>query len=129
MKKLIVPLVLRAKDYQHIAPVGSYIAVDQFQSITQLVTYLKMLSTNTTEYLKYFEWTRTFHGPQRNAAFNDHYTGNCDMCRLLHNTSAPAKSYANLRKWYIDGAECEPAFAEKLAALQNRSAGHKLSFI
>lgn len=31
IKQLIVPIVLRQKDYLHIAPNGSYIAVDQFR--------------------------------------------------------------------------------------------------
>ncbi|KAH7695799.1 fucosyl transferase, partial [Aphelenchoides avenae] len=30
IKQLIVPIVLRQKDYLHIAPTGSFIAADQF---------------------------------------------------------------------------------------------------
>ncbi|KAH7694547.1 fucosyl transferase, partial [Aphelenchoides avenae] len=31
IKQLIVPIVLRQQDYLHIAPKGSFIAVDQFE--------------------------------------------------------------------------------------------------
>ncbi|KAH7709544.1 fucosyl transferase, partial [Aphelenchoides avenae] len=31
IKQLIVPIVLRQEDYLHIAPKGSFIAVDQFE--------------------------------------------------------------------------------------------------
>jgi hypothetical protein len=122
MKKLIVPLVLRAKDYEHIVPIGSYIAVDQFKSITQLVTYLKMLSTNTTEYLKYFEWTRTYRGPDRSRSILfGVWAGYCELCQLLHNRSAPTKIYDNMQKWWVNDAECESGFAAKLANRQNES--------
>jgi hypothetical protein len=119
MKKLIVPLVLRAKDYQHIAPIGSYIAVDQFKSITHLVTYLKMLSTNTTEYLKYFEWTKTYRGPDRSRPFGfSTWSGYCELCQLLHNRSTLVKTYENIQQWWIDDAQCEMGFAKKLADRQ-----------
>jgi glycoprotein 3-alpha-L-fucosyltransferase len=117
MKQLIVPLVLRAKDYQHIAPIGSYIAVDQFESMTQLVTYLKMLSTNTTEYLKYFEWTRTYRGSRWQYEFGS-VNVLCEMCKLLYNRSAPAKSYADLGRWWSDEAKCEQGFGRHLAIKQ-----------
>ncbi len=120
MKKLIVPIVLRNEDYVHITPIGSYIAVDQFQSTLQLVDYLKYLAQNQTEYLKYFEWTKTYRRPDQSRPFAYYtWSGHCELCQLLHNRSAAAKSYANIRQWWETEAKCEHGFGEKLAKLHN----------
>ncbi|KAH7694244.1 fucosyl transferase [Aphelenchoides avenae] len=60
VKKLIVPIVLKASVMRGIAPNNSFIAVDQFKSVASLAAYLMRLSRNDTEYAKYFEWTKHY---------------------------------------------------------------------
>lgn len=52
MKKLIVPVVLKRSIVANILPNGSYIAVDDFQSVQSLGRYLKKLEGDEEAYLR-----------------------------------------------------------------------------
>ncbi|TKR58538.1 hypothetical protein L596_029967 [Steinernema carpocapsae] len=51
----IVPVVLSRKVVEKIAPKGSFIVVDDFESVELLVAYLVRLTRSPEEYRKYFE--------------------------------------------------------------------------
>ncbi|EUB56139.1 Glycoprotein 3-alpha-L-fucosyltransferase A [Echinococcus granulosus] len=54
----MVPIVLGAykEDYESVLPPYSYINVDDFKSISELVQYLLYLDRNDTAYAEYFAW-------------------------------------------------------------------------
>jgi len=54
----LVPVVFgpTLKDVARIAPRGSFIHVDQFNTVTDLVAYLKKLEADFDEYSKFFRW-------------------------------------------------------------------------
>ncbi|KAJ8044086.1 Alpha-(1,3)-fucosyltransferase 4 [Holothuria leucospilota] len=53
-----VPVVIGPpiKDFEHLAPPGSFIHADQFESMEDLADYLRYLDKNTTAYMEYFSW-------------------------------------------------------------------------
>ncbi|XP_062539992.1 alpha-(1,3)-fucosyltransferase C [Armigeres subalbatus] len=94
----IVPVVFGGADYSRFAPPFSYIDVQQFGSVTDLVDYLVYLAQNPKEYVKYFWW-------------KEHYriTGSqpfCDLCRKLHDigTREKVQIYKDIKAWWFDGA-------------------------
>lgn len=102
IKRLIVPIVLKASILEGIAPNGSFIAVDQFGSIIALAAHLKRLSQNETEYLRYFEWTKHYQNiavPQTEAY--------CSLCDRLHAPITEHKSYADIAAWYYPPEICQ----------------------
>uniref|UniRef100_A0A1I8AZS9 Fucosyltransferase n=1 Tax=Meloidogyne hapla TaxID=6305 RepID=A0A1I8AZS9_MELHA len=104
LKHLIVPIVLSRRVFKQTKiPDNVYIAVDDFNNITELANYLLYLQRNKTEYLKYFEWTKTYRkttyrlsfnklGIQynqgyinaQNNTFGSSYNTLCNLCELAH---------------------------------------------
>ena len=58
LKHDVIPIVMGAsfEEFSRVAPPGSFIHVDQFNSPEELATFLLELSKNETEYRKYFQW-------------------------------------------------------------------------
>ena len=78
-----VPVVWGATkaDYEAVAPPGSFIYAEDFQSPAHLVTYLNYLNKNDEAYRKFFDW-RTINitkMPQYGRT-----SGYCNLCRILH---------------------------------------------
>ncbi|XP_058836521.1 alpha-(1,3)-fucosyltransferase C [Topomyia yanbarensis] len=100
MDSYIIPVVFGGADYTKFAPPRSYIDVQQFKTVHQLVDYLDYLARNPREYIKYFWW-------------KEHYriSGDqpfCQLCRKLHEIGAQERTqyYRNIKQWWFDGA-CE----------------------
>uniref|UniRef100_A0A914VAG6 Fucosyltransferase n=1 Tax=Plectus sambesii TaxID=2011161 RepID=A0A914VAG6_9BILA len=121
MKKLIVPIVLRKSDYINIVPEGSFIAIDQFKSSKDLANYLRYLSVNRTEYLKYFEWTKHFL-----ASSVQNYGYFCELCKTISDDVLPPKVYENIEKWWVEGGNCRVDFAEQFVSIHGVSEKRKL---
>ena len=52
----IIPVVLNGANMADFLPPKSYIDANSFESVNELADYLKYLSNNTEEYMKYFWW-------------------------------------------------------------------------
>lgn len=104
MKKLIVAIVLRRSILENITPDDSFIAVDDFDSISDLTQYLTYLTQNHTAYAKYFSWTKTYQATEY--SWQKPF---CEFCDLLHETKGkkPRKSYESIAKWYASEDVCE----------------------
>ncbi|CDI97899.1 glycoprotein 3 alpha L fucosyltransferase [Echinococcus multilocularis] len=79
----MVPIVLGAykEDYESVLPPYSYINVDDFKSISELVQYLLYLDRNDTAYAEYFAWKE----------YGDIYIEkrlDCRLCGFLHHLNA-----------------------------------------
>ncbi|XP_078487670.1 3-galactosyl-N-acetylglucosaminide 4-alpha-L-fucosyltransferase FUT3-like [Ciona intestinalis] len=113
----VVPVVWGSKreDIEAVAPVGSFILYEDFNSSAELVKYLQYLNTNDTAYAEYFNWRLKqptieefplieYKGYRRN-------TGLCQMCRLLRQKrlyNNVSNVVASLEDWWrnSDNPEC-----------------------
>lgn len=57
----VVPVVMgaTAEQYANVAPPNSFIHVEEFSSLSELVNYLMELNANNEKYLEYFQWKKT----------------------------------------------------------------------
>ena len=53
---------LSKQDYQQMAPPGSFIHVEDFNSTLELANYINYLDTNPQEYNKYHYWRDEYSG-------------------------------------------------------------------
>ncbi|CAJ0606884.1 unnamed protein product [Cylicocyclus nassatus] len=82
----IVPIVLKRSLLDSIVPPNSFIAVDDFDTVTELAAYLSYLMKNKTAYIQYFQWKLSYRvvfldGANHNAL--ERPWGFCQLCRLL----------------------------------------------
>jgi alpha-1,3-fucosyltransferase len=101
LQQYTIPLVFNGlKDKTLFAPPKSVIDVDEFDTVEDLVNYLKFLMSNPREYLKYFWWKK--HYSVERHLFRHTY---CDLCQKLNNDSFMAEKhqYENIKTWYRDG--------------------------
>ena len=121
-----VPVVWGAKksDYEAIAPPGSFIHAEDFDTPDDLVTYLMYLDLNGTAYKEYFKW-RTMR--VQDMPNYGRTTYECQLCRILHGINVdnvfkpnfrsdqndiPLFGYSNhprvvpsLKKWYYNTSD------------------------
>uniref|UniRef100_A0A182SWT6 Fucosyltransferase n=1 Tax=Anopheles maculatus TaxID=74869 RepID=A0A182SWT6_9DIPT len=89
----IVPVVFGGADYNRFMPPGSYIDVQDYGTVNELVDYLRYLVDNPSEYVRYFWWKQYY------ALENTNYY--CDLCTKLHSADAREKVqyYHNIKNW------------------------------
>jgi len=89
----VVPVIWgpMRKDVEDLLPAGSFIFVEDFKTVQELVDRLHYLDKNDAEYLRYFEWR--FRKPMVNIAgrkndgkewLDSKVTGLCQLCHMLH---------------------------------------------
>lgn len=95
---LLVPIVMgpSRSDYERLAPPGSFIHVDDFESVEALASYLKLLAGDDELYYSYFKWKTM--GEFIDTKFM------CRLCAMLHEShrSQRIKMVSNLRDWWLD---------------------------
>uniref|UniRef100_A0A4Y0BNJ9 Fucosyltransferase n=1 Tax=Anopheles funestus TaxID=62324 RepID=A0A4Y0BNJ9_ANOFN len=94
----IVPVVFGGADYNRFMPPGSYIDVQDYKTVNELVDYLRYLMDNPDEYVKYFWWKQHYA--------LDHTNSYCDLCVKLHSVDARERVqyYRNIKAWWYDDA-------------------------
>ncbi|KXJ28465.1 Glycoprotein 3-alpha-L-fucosyltransferase A [Exaiptasia diaphana] len=73
----LVPVVMGGADYENIAVPGSYINVNDFESVKQLADYLMHLAANADDYNNYFKWKTRFK-------LDTPYLHGCSICAALN---------------------------------------------
>ncbi|XP_050085579.1 LOW QUALITY PROTEIN: alpha-(1,3)-fucosyltransferase C [Anopheles aquasalis] len=93
----IVPVVYGGADYTRFAPPGSYIDVQDYASVADLVDYLLYLVDNPQEYVKYFWWKEHY-------ALDDFSSVWCRLCEKLHSVSTreAVQYYRDVKSWWYD---------------------------
>ena len=94
-----VPVVLGTsrENYENLVPGDSFIHVDDFSTPKELAERLLQLDQNTTEYMRYFDWKKTYR-IHRTAYVGDIF---CNACRYLQeNRGYEASRF--LTKWFWD---------------------------
>lgn len=109
----VIPIVMGGSpdDYHKIAPEGSFIHVDEFESIEHLAKYLKLLDEDDELYNTYFKWIGT------GEIINHYYW--CRVCAMLHvpNKDRQFTSLSNVsfRDWWQGDNVCNKANWKKFS--------------
>lgn len=61
-----------------------------------LADYLRMLSTNDTAYMKYFEWTKYY----QRVEIDETKIAYCNLCRLLYEHDHSTNIYNDIEMWW-----------------------------
>uniref|UniRef100_H2YBQ3 Fucosyltransferase n=1 Tax=Ciona savignyi TaxID=51511 RepID=H2YBQ3_CIOSA len=105
----LVPVVWGPKrqDVEELAPKGSFIFYEDFNSSTDLVQYLKYLDQNETAYIQYFNWRTKQPSPDQyklveHGVDYKRISGMCQMCKMLteKNKSKFSKIIQSLDQWW-----------------------------
>ena len=88
LEEQTVAVVMGGVNYAALLPPFSYIDVSDFKTAKELANYLLYLDTNTEEYLKYFEWKKTW--------FVDYRPPLCALCEALNDPKLEKESIIDL---------------------------------
>ncbi|VDK60453.1 unnamed protein product [Cylicostephanus goldi] len=119
ISRMAVPIVLKREIYKNIgAPADSFIALDDFRNIEDMVEHVKEVGEDKQQYLRYHQWRSNY---ERLSALNrssyrvlpehNDETGFCELCRRLQYDKIPSKSYEDVRKWHAD-EQCDNDYAK-----------------
>lgn len=97
----MIPVVYGGANYSHFAPPKSYINANDFETVKDLADYLKYLTVNPKEYIKYFWWKKYYK-------FHSVDDPLCGVCQKLHHNSHKSK-----HKSYEDIYRCVVAFSSE----------------
>lgn len=91
----IVPVIYTGADLKRFLPPKSYIDANEFGTAEDLADYLKFLSTNPEEYLKYFWWKKHYK------ITSYHKIELCDICQKLNqpNFTSKRQTYVSIKDW------------------------------
>ncbi|KAI9551468.1 hypothetical protein GHT06_021801 [Daphnia sinensis] len=95
----VVPVVFGGANYSLLAPPHSYINARDFQTPKLLAEYLVKLSHDLDLYSRYFDWRGEFDLKR--------HSGWCNLCKMLNDPHAEAKSYPVIETWFFDKYPCE----------------------
>ncbi|EER17711.1 conserved hypothetical protein [Perkinsus marinus ATCC 50983] len=103
----LVPIVLGAPkgDYEKLAPPGSFIHVDDFESPKALAGYLHYLMGNHSAFAEYLDWIKSYR------ILGQYYT-DCLLCNAMNNVTARkaatirGSAYTDLHAWSTRG-QCQ----------------------
>jgi alpha-1,3-fucosyltransferase len=101
MRNFIIPIVFSGANMTHFLPPKSYIDVDNYESIDDLVKYLNYLASNPHEYIQYFWWKKYY---RINLEVNNH--AYCDLCSKLNelNSNQKKQFYSDISKWWYESS-------------------------
>ncbi|KAL8567379.1 hypothetical protein ACOMHN_001767 [Nucella lapillus] len=97
----IIPIVMGAapNDYRQVAPLNSFLHVDEFSSPFELANYLHFLSGNDKAYNSYFGWKGLWQ--------NIDTLFPCRLCALAHDVEQRGSSwYRDIDEWWAGPAIC-----------------------
>ncbi|KAG8181290.1 hypothetical protein JTE90_019383 [Oedothorax gibbosus] len=95
----IVPVVFGGGPYEGLAPPGSFIDALKFKSPRHLAFFLRGVGEDFDRYVSYFKWRKDYSVDLANEK-------ECDLCRILHDTTRKRSSYRDMKKWWVDGSQC-----------------------
>ncbi|XP_055691713.1 alpha-(1,3)-fucosyltransferase C-like [Lutzomyia longipalpis] len=98
----VVPVVYGGANYSQHLPPHSYIDANDFATATDLAKYLKSLTRNPKEYVKYFWWKKYYKTVVSRRLYNN-------LCNKLHDLSSaneegkPTRrsSHTDIKSWWM----------------------------
>ncbi|KAK6758454.1 hypothetical protein RB195_015959 [Necator americanus] len=107
--RMTVPIVLKRKTYIDVgAPPNSFVAIDDFARIADMVKFLNEAAADKNKYLQFHKWRTSYE------ALPEHHddTGFCELCRRLQQNQFNSKSYADVQGWH-EKDQCENNYGLK----------------
>lgn len=104
ISKLVIPVIYSGADISRFLPPKSYIDVEKFRSAEDLANFLKVLTENPHEFVKYF-WHRKYY------KFNTRNDVDlCALCKKLNepNFTAKRQTYLSVKDWFYQDACRKP---------------------
>lgn len=97
MTSFIIPVIFSGAQISKFLPKKSFIDANAFKTAEELANFLKQLSQNPIEYVKYFWWRKKYKITERTGIFNP-----CKVCQKLSEPNLWSKQqvYLNLGDWY-----------------------------
>ncbi|XP_055350299.1 alpha-(1,3)-fucosyltransferase C-like isoform X2 [Paramacrobiotus metropolitanus] len=99
-----VPVVYGGANYSALFPPHSFINVLDFDSPKALADYLVFLSTNTTEYRKYFEWRMSAVTARLAVEFTE--ISWCRLCAILNTRQPQRRISTSVGQWWHGQGWC-----------------------
>lgn len=92
----VIPVIYSGAELSRFLPPKSYVDVESFDTAENLAKYLKYLSDNPREYVKYF-WWRQFYKIARKDEMEF-----CALCLKLNepNFNTKKQTYENIKDWF-----------------------------
>ncbi|GMT11278.1 hypothetical protein PFISCL1PPCAC_2575, partial [Pristionchus fissidentatus] len=112
-KSLIVPIVLSRELVKDVLPADSFIAVDDFDDVTELKDRISTLQRNDDEYMKYFAWM------DREEDQGMRFKGICKLCTDLHNRRLLVH-FSLPQAVFPDARLCETGIVDRLLKGQKK---------
>jgi hypothetical protein len=106
----MIPVVYGGADYASLFPPYSFINILDFPTIEELAKYLQDLSSNPTEWRKYFEWRKNYWVMRT----SDLLPGLCEICDRLveeemNGNAKEVSIYRNMHNWWYYGSDGDEA--------------------
>lgn len=101
---LVIPVIYSGADISRFLPPRSYIDADKFRSVEDLAVFLKVLTDNPHEYVKYFWWRKYYKFARRDDV------DFCALCKKLNepNFSEKRQTYLSVKDWFYQDACRKP---------------------
>ncbi|XP_060558849.1 alpha-(1,3)-fucosyltransferase C-like [Ruditapes philippinarum] len=94
----IITVVRGARNYDKLLPKNTYIDTHKFTSVKDLAEYLKKLSKNKEEYIKYLREKDKYETESLRTQVQRAY---CDLCKRLHHIEDYKRTYQNIDQWWL----------------------------
>ena len=120
LKYGLVPVVMGGIDENSHAVPGSYIDVNNFESIEKLSKYLSFLDGNTTAYNEYFKWKYQYE-------ITDGVDTFCEVCKAVHRQTKNDHVYTNLGEFWSTKKNCHP-YQWKIDGIKRQISKSKFRF-
>ncbi|XP_062601165.1 alpha-(1,3)-fucosyltransferase 7-like isoform X1 [Saccostrea cucullata] len=115
LKQGVIPVVNWARDQKDTRVNSSHVInIYDFNSIKDLVKYLKSVATNETLYNGYFSWRKTLD------VETSHFHAFCNLCKKLHQPRIPRQVYSDLDGWVSSDICPRYKFVQHLAGYIDR---------
>ena len=120
LKYGLVPVVMGSIDKDSDVIKGSYIDVNDFETIKGLADYLLYLDTNSTAYNEYFKWR--YHYEIRTKV-----DSLCEVCKSAHDVTKESKVYENIDYFWSKELNCDP-YLWKINQIKKQISKSKFEF-
>ncbi|OWF39953.1 Alpha-(1,3)-fucosyltransferase C [Mizuhopecten yessoensis] len=97
LRHQIVPIIRDGANRSLYHPPHSYVDTKDFKSIKSLAKYIKFLSENFDEYLKFFKWRKHYSVGTVSGVLQSSL---CDMCNRMHHQQRYKRLYSNLENFF-----------------------------
>ena len=109
--KNMVPVVISYPDTHQVAPLYSYISVQDFTSPRHLAEYLIYLDQNDEAYLEYLMWKGRYKVEGSGSLASSTF---CLLCDYLHSDLREPRIVPDIRDWFESGSDCVPDILNQL---------------